>query len=378
MSPRARTGRSRCSLAALLAALVGLGGACGLGAPRAPTLAAWDDPARAPAAPERDEATLWAKAQKDLERYLESEDRFEDPSVEAYLADLLGRLAPRLAAGGPELRVLVIPELEQNAFALPGGTLVVTLPLLVGFENEAQLAFILAHEIVHVTRRHSLLSARYDAMTDSHVERMRLSRRSEAEADRVASELLRGAGYDPRQAIPALHILHAANPRDPESVRAWSSHEDLPYRIAELEASLARLGSAAAERHTERFQRAMDACRLRGAVLDLEARRFGQALSLVNRHIGRLPRSGPAYTLRARIRREMSPSERFSAAILEDLERGVEYAPEDPETLRALGLFLRDTGERERSKALLRRYLAADPEAFDRKIVERYVAEPAR
>ncbi|MFP3386456.1 M48 family metalloprotease, partial [Tritonibacter sp. SIMBA_163] len=42
-----------------------------------------------------------------------------------------------------------------NAFALPGGYVYVTRCLITLAENEAQLAGVLAHEIGHVTARHS-------------------------------------------------------------------------------------------------------------------------------------------------------------------------------------------------------------------------------
>ncbi len=381
MSPRsARRRRNRIgpdlALAPCLAATLAIAVGCGITAPRFPTLPAWDDLEHPPRSAEADEVALWKKARKDLDEHVDAEHRFEDAALEAYLAEIVARLAPPIAEGGPELRILVISGVGRNAYALPDGSLVIDLPLLVSFDNEAQLAFVLAHEIVHVTRRHSLLSSRYDAMTSSHVERMRLSRQTESEADRVATRLMLAAGYDPREAIPALRRIHEAVPEEAERVRAWSSHEDLAFRLAELRPSIALLATAGSQSHADRFQQAMDGCRLEAAALELEARRHDVALGLVDRHLARQPRSGPGYTLRARIRRERSPEDRFSKVVRDDLERGVEFGPDDPETLRALGLFLRDTGELERSKQLLRRYLAASPEAFDRKIIERYLAEP--
>ncbi len=43
-----------------------------------------------------------------------------------------------------------------NAYAAPGGTVLVTSGLLAEVENESQLAGVLAHEIVHVTGRHAM------------------------------------------------------------------------------------------------------------------------------------------------------------------------------------------------------------------------------
>lgn len=360
-----------------LGVLLALAAGCGIGAPRVPQLPAWDDVEYAPLSAEADEIVLWDKARSDLDDLFDSEHHFEDPTLEAYLSEIVARLTPPIAAAGPKLRFLVISDVQRNAYAIPDGTLLIALPLLVSLENEAQLASILAHEIVHVTRRHALLSTRYDAMTSSHVERMRMSRRMETEADRGAIQLMVAAGYDPRESLSALRHLHETVPKDAERVRAWSSHEDLPFRTAELRRAIALLGTKESQRHAERFQEAMDCCRLQAVLLELDARQIGAALGLVNQHIERLPRSGAGYTLRARVLREMWPADRFSDSIREDLERGVEYGPNDPDSLRALGLFLRDTREIARSNDLLRRYLAARPDAYDRKIVERYVGESA-
>ena len=43
----------------------------------------------------------------------------------------------------------------MNAFALPGGYIYITRGLLALAENEAEVAGVLAHEIGHVTARHS-------------------------------------------------------------------------------------------------------------------------------------------------------------------------------------------------------------------------------
>jgi Zn-dependent protease with chaperone function len=50
----------------------------------------------------------------------------------------------------------VIDSDEVNAFAAPGGYVMVTRGLLRKVENEAQLAGVLAHEIAHVTEKHAL------------------------------------------------------------------------------------------------------------------------------------------------------------------------------------------------------------------------------
>jgi hypothetical protein len=264
---------------------------------------------------------------------------------------------------------------DQNAGALVDGTLLLDLSLLVRLVNEAQLAFILSHEVVHVVRRHVLLGHRYEALTASHVDRMNLSRKLEAEADRTALDLLWKAGYDAHEAIPALGHLGP----DPEiAVRAWRSHSEQGERLTDLRLALAARPFAEGAKREAAFQAAIDGIRLMAAARELEADRPDSALDLVGQHLRRRPESGPAYALRARIARAKDPENARSTAVLRDLETAVELAPRDADSLRALALLLRDSGEQARSNALLLRYLDARPEAVDRKIIERYLAAPPR
>lgn len=47
-----------------------------------------------------------------------------------------------------------------NAFALPNGSIYINTGLLALLDDEAQLAGVLAHEITHVSRRHTYLQNR--------------------------------------------------------------------------------------------------------------------------------------------------------------------------------------------------------------------------
>lgn len=69
-------------------------------------------------------------------------------------------LADQLAAAWPErpyaFRVFVSKEKEPNAFAVPGGRIVVTRGLLEQAESENEIAFVLGHELGHFRGRDHL------------------------------------------------------------------------------------------------------------------------------------------------------------------------------------------------------------------------------
>lgn len=74
----------------------------------------------------------------------------------------LSALSARLAAHGPESpyvhQVFVLPEPAPNAFALPGGTILVTSGLLTEMDSENEVAFVLAHELGHFRHRDHLVT----------------------------------------------------------------------------------------------------------------------------------------------------------------------------------------------------------------------------
>lgn len=79
---------------------------------------------------------------------------FRDRRVHLFVDHLVQRLARNSDAHVP-FTVKVIDSDELNAFALPGGFLYVNTGLILEAHTEAELAGVLAHEIAHVTARHS-------------------------------------------------------------------------------------------------------------------------------------------------------------------------------------------------------------------------------
>ncbi len=82
---------------------------------------------------------------------------FPEKAVQEYVSDLGYRLLPAGANGTSkalEFRFFVVEDSSVNAAALPDGTVLVNTGLLGAVENEAQLAFVLSHEISHVLQVH--------------------------------------------------------------------------------------------------------------------------------------------------------------------------------------------------------------------------------
>lgn len=88
------------------------------------------------------------------------ERAFPGSALEVPTSPALDALLHRLAARWPEreytLRIGVVEAEEPNAFALPGGQLLVTSALLKESASENELAFVIGHELGHLAGRDPL------------------------------------------------------------------------------------------------------------------------------------------------------------------------------------------------------------------------------
>jgi beta-barrel assembly-enhancing protease len=80
---------------------------------------------------------------------------FNDPLSE-YVSAVADNLLKEDANLRKKLNFYVLRSSDVNAFATDQGAVLVTTGLLSQIENEAQLAFVLAHEITHFQRKHTL------------------------------------------------------------------------------------------------------------------------------------------------------------------------------------------------------------------------------
>jgi predicted Zn-dependent protease len=85
---------------------------------------------------------------------------YDDAKLERYVDTVAARLVAVSELPNLDFTFTVLNSDVVNAFALPGGYVYITRGLLALAENEAEVAGVLAHEIGHVTARHT--AQRYD------------------------------------------------------------------------------------------------------------------------------------------------------------------------------------------------------------------------
>ncbi len=189
------------------------------------------------------------------------------PSQEAqdYISQLGESLVPAhqkaLPAGDPlkiPFRFYLVQEKSFNAVSYPNGVVVVHAGTLDILQNEAQLAFVLAHEISHAVEKHAWEAHQYHRgelmalriggafvpyggatianLTASGIQNQ-YARSLENQADRVGLEWMLAAGYDIREAPAswkAVSMKKGDRPMNP----FWDNHDNHTNRRSYLMAEL--------------------------------------------------------------------------------------------------------------------------------------------
>ena len=143
--------------------------------------------------------------------------------------DYLNKIKSKLLEEYPKvdklITVYVTEDPSLNAFATVNNNIYVNIGLLARIENEAQLAFIIAHEILHIVDAHIIdgtlkLTKEAKVFNKSNVgidddlfqlRKHEVSREHETEADLDGFELYLKQKYDAIEGVTALQLLEKAN-----------------------------------------------------------------------------------------------------------------------------------------------------------------------
>jgi predicted Zn-dependent protease len=180
-----------------------------------------------------------------------------DPQTARVLEEIGNRLSACVANRLRSFRFDAFQSGQPNAFALPGGFIFVSRPILELCQwDKDQIAFVLAHEMAHVVRGHVIerivansavsIAARAAPVSGAlgawlHSVGLRFletaySRDQELEADNLGVRLVIAAGYRPQASMELLSRLAELNKAvDPAILGEYfSTHPNSQVRIASI------------------------------------------------------------------------------------------------------------------------------------------------
>lgn len=206
----------------------------------------------------------------------------DDENLQRYVNDVGYWIAARSARPDLPWSFGVIDSDGVNAFAAPGGYVVITLGLYNLLENEAQLAGVLAHEIAHVVEKHHLQALKKVlkrqfwsglavSVVDNEGDREKLDvlvnsglrlystgldRKYEYDADLRGVVLAARAGYDPFALLDVLTTIDSINPDAAELTVMLNTHPPTGDRLDRLATAMDdRLDEyAGGQRNADRFE----------------------------------------------------------------------------------------------------------------------------
>ena len=115
-----------------------------------------------------DEKFVFGKVDQDLlseiklldERFEKEGAVYHEPGLDAYLNRVGAMVVADKKLENVEWKFRALRDPVPNAFAMPNGSIYINTGLLALLEDENQLAAVLAHEVTHVTERHTYLQNR--------------------------------------------------------------------------------------------------------------------------------------------------------------------------------------------------------------------------
>lgn len=148
---------------------------------------------------EKDEKIFLEGAHYTVNDLLHSGMTVYGDEVTTYINKIVDKLLEKDLVLRSKLRFYTIKSNEANALSTFQGVIFVTTGLISQLDNEAQLAYILSHEIVHYTEQHSIESFDFHKKNKKNSDKIhvlsKFSRRNEIEADRKGVKLFNEAGY---------------------------------------------------------------------------------------------------------------------------------------------------------------------------------------
>lgn len=282
-----------------------------------------------------------------------------DPELNLYVKEVGMKLAR--VSDRPDLpyEFVVINSSVPNAWALPGGKIAINRGLLTEFEDEAQLASVLGHEIVHAAAGHSAQRMQQSALISIGVAGLgyaisdnewaslimggaamgaqlalaQYSQDAELESDHYGIRYMDEAGYDPQAAVELQKLfVRLSEGNNPGFLQGmFATHPPSQKRVDENQELVNSIG-AGGYRGREVFEQKMAFLRSRQPAYDAydKARELAgkeqldEAMTEINEAIRIEPEEAAFYAFRGELYKARKQPEQAA----EDFDRATSLYPE--------------------------------------------------
>lgn len=356
---------------------------------------------------EDDEKRLFNRARETVDYLDQSGVIYADPQLEAYLTGVAqGLLPPEIRnaeAGNLDIRVKVIRDPDINAISLPNGRIYFHTGMLAVMENEAELATIMAHELVHVFNRHVLKEQRsadnkatffnaafggifplgYQLGALSSISGF--SKQLELEADEQGFAILAEHGYAIEESPKVFKAIKAALEDDkaPDAPFFFSTHPKVVTRLANYKMLIEAHPSPATGKTNEaEFQQATQKMFFDTLTLWMNNGLFVRVERYIEKYLARHPSSVEGFYMKGELYRQRQDppkgaKKREKAAdhtqALEAYDNAIEHDPRFALAYAGKGKVLRAMNEATGAKKSFAAYLELDPQSPERAYMESYI-----
>jgi predicted Zn-dependent protease len=347
-----------------------------------------------------DEAGIWMQVDKQEAQIKTSPQLVRDEKLNAYVSGLVCKLAGEYC---PSIRVYILDVPEFNAFAMPNGAVVVFTGLLLETENEAQLAFVLGHEITHYLHRHSLEHLRVAVNTTGFLAVFGIaaagagigllgslanavgvgklyanSRDEERDADDYGFKIGMQYGYAPGQAPAIWRNVADEESADPNHSQGLflADHPATKERMATLQKAADAANATRSDWvvNEDTFHAATAPFIAQWLADELAKGKLEQSVVRFRRLAANAPSRGLyQYALGEAYRRRNKPSDAAAAATA---YRGALTCADAPaEAWRGLGLLAMKSGDNAAAKENFTQYRVKAPDAGDKAMIDFYLTQ---
>jgi hypothetical protein len=183
----------------------------------------------------------------------------QDPAIHKYVTLVGSALTQHSERPQIAWKFIVLDTDGVNALAAPGGYVHITRGALSLMHNEAELADVLGHEIIHVTEKHTLRAIQkgkaiqmgadetmaspgiFNKIVDKATEAVMagFGRGEELEADEKGIVVASKTGYDPKGLGAFLSTLAERNKNSSSKNGLFASHPEMDERLKKLDGTIA-------------------------------------------------------------------------------------------------------------------------------------------